>query len=122
MTMPIWIFYVALAVFLVAILIQIYFVMKDTKNQIDWSQFISSVGRDGKERADLTKLGQVVGIILVSWIVVTLSYRVKDVDILGFWSVLALALAYLGGVQAYQAYLKSKRQKEENVGSSERPT
>lgn len=96
---------VALAVLLT---VQLYLVMHDKANPIDWWQFISSKGVDGKEYADMTKLGQSVGIFCCVASVLIFASR-KDVDAVGFSLVLGVALLYLGGVQAYQRYMKGHR-------------
>jgi len=98
---------VALAVLLTA---QLYIVML-SKNPIEWWQFISSKGADGKEYADMTKLGQSVGVFLCVASVLIFAAR-KDVDAVGFSLVLGVALLYLGGVQAYQRYMKGQQKRD----------
>ena len=88
--------------------IQLYLVMHDESNPIDWWQFISSPGKDGKQYADMTKLGQSVGVFLCVASVLMFAAR-KDVDATGFSLVLGVALTYLGGVQMYQTHVRGKQ-------------
>lgn len=101
-------FYTVLLTGGIFFLYQLKRVLKDDSNPIDWWQFISSPGRDGIERADINKLGQVVGVILVFFVAIYLSSQVKDLSWEGFSTILLVILAYLGGVQGYQSYLKTK--------------
>ena len=96
-------------IFLLLVLIwKLHKIMVDDKNPIEWWQFIASVGKDGKPYADITKLGQATGILLVNAVTVLFASRVEKMDWLGFCGVLTLVLSYLAGVQFFQAYLKSK--------------
>ena len=83
-------------------------VMRDKDSPVDWWQFISSRGKDDKQYADLTKLGQATGIFLCVCVTFIFSLR-KDVDVVGFCAVLGLVLTYLGGVQVFQTYMKARK-------------
>lgn len=90
--------------------VKLYLVMDDDGNPIEWWQFISSKGADGKQYADMTRLGQTVGVFLCVLSVFIFAVR-KDVDAAGFSLVLGVALTYLGGVQAYQMHIKGSQKK-----------
>lgn len=109
MNIPVWAFYTVLALAVVLLAYQLHRTVEDEKNDIDWWQFISSRGRDGKQYADLTKLGQAVGIVLCFFSTVYLSSKVTcDAGWLGFAGVLSVVLLYLGGVQVYQSMMRSR--------------
>lgn len=108
--LPMWAFYALLLIVVFALVYKLHQTIKDEKSPIEWWHFIATKGKDGEHYADITKLGQVMGIILVIWLAVAMSTRVKELDWMGFCAILTLVLAYLGGVQAFQAYLKSKQQ------------
>lgn len=104
-----WVFYAALALAVALMLYLLHRTVEDEKNEIDWWQFISSRGKDGKPHADLTKLGQAVGIVLCAFSTVYLSSKVTcDAGWLGFAGVLSVVLLYLGGVQVYQSMMRSR--------------
>jgi hypothetical protein len=108
MSIPLWAFYTIFMLVIVLLVYQLHRVMEDDANPIQWWQFISSIGKDGKPYADLTKLGQAAGIITCMAVVIIFSARVKDLSWEGFAAVLTIVLLYLGGVQGYQAYMKSR--------------
>jgi len=110
MDIQMWLFYVVLLLGVIALIWKLNHEMK-ADTPIYWWHFITSKGKDGTFYADITKLGQVFGIILVVWVAITMSARVKDLDWVGFSAILGLVLSYLAGVQAFQAYLKSKGDK-----------
>jgi hypothetical protein len=112
MTIPIWAIYSIIFLLAILLAVKLYHVMNDEANPIEWWQFISTKGADGKPYADLTKLGQAVGIFTSAAVVFVFSAR-KDADTLGFCAVFTIALTYLGGVQAFQAYMKSKNQPQQ---------
>ena len=96
---------VALAVLL---LIQLYLIMHDKNNPIEWWHFISSKGADGNQYADMTKLGQATGIFVCVSVAFIFAAR-TDTTALGFSALLGVILLYLGGVQAYQTYMRSRQ-------------
>lgn len=103
-----WLFYIVLLLGVIALIWKLNHEMK-SEAPIEWWHFIASKGKNGEFYADITKLGQVLGIILVIWVAITLSARVKELDWVGFSAILGLVLSYLAGVQAFQAYMKAKR-------------
>lgn len=74
------------------------------ENGLDWWQFISTRGENGQNYADIDKLGKVVGIFVSSWYIIKLGADSKADA-----SVLAVYLAFVGGVAGYSAYLRSQR-------------
>lgn len=109
MIIPVWAFYTVLALALVLLVYKLHRTIEDDGNEIDWWQFISSRGRDGRQYADLTKLGQAAGIVLCFFSTIYLSSKVTcDAGWLGFAGVLSVALLYLGGVQVYQTMMRSR--------------
>ena len=86
----------------VLLLLLLHKVMSSNDNNLDWWQFISTRGQDGKNYADIDKLGKVAGIFISSWYVISTGSKPDA-------SVLAVYLAYVGGVAGYSAYLRSQR-------------
>lgn len=83
-------------------------VVANEKNTIVWADFISSRGHDGEQHGDLTKVGQLVGIVVSA--VCVLMYADSDkVEPVGLSALLGVALLYLGSVTAYSAYIRSKQ-------------
>lgn len=73
------------------------------ENPLRWWHFISTRAPDGKEYADLDKLGKVTGIIVGSYVVVT-----NKIDAY----FLLVYLSYVGAVAGWSAYLRSKNGSE----------
>lgn len=76
-------------------------------NDLEWVEFITSRGDDGKFHPDLDKTGKAAGIIIGSWAVVTISAGVKN-DFAGFAGLLFVYFAFVGAIAGYSAYLRSK--------------
>lgn len=108
MEIELWQLYAAALVFGVVIIGMLAWVMHSKDNTIEWWHFISSRGADGRQYADLTKLGQVAGILLCIAVTFIFAAR-KDTTAEGFSFLFGVVLVYLGGVQAYQTYVKSKK-------------
>jgi len=104
----IWQLYTAAAVVAVAVVTLISITLHSERNTLEWWHFISTRGRDGKQYADLTKLGQLTGILLCIASVFIFAAR-KSTTATEFSVLLGVVLLYLGGVQAYQTVIKSKR-------------
>lgn len=69
------------------------------KHSLDWTELIT---RDGV--LSLSKLGQAVGIIVSSWVIVIMAQHDKiSSDIFGLW------LAFLLGGSSWSGYLKAKQ-------------
>lgn len=73
-------------------------------NGLEWWQFISTRAENGKNYADIDKLGKVVGIFVSSWYIIKLGAEGKSDA-----AVLAVYLGFVGGVAGYSAYLRSQR-------------
>lgn len=109
MTIPVWAFYAVLGLAILLLIYQLHKTLEDDQNDLQWWQFISSRGRDGKQYADLTKLGQASGILICFFSIILLADKVTtDAGWLGFSAVLSVVLLYLGGVQAYQTFMKTR--------------
>lgn len=79
-----------------------------TDNPIHWWQFISSKDPiTGLYEANLTKLGQLFGIVGSTYVVLKASERAYT-DFTQFSILLAVWLAFVGGVASYSAYLRAK--------------
>lgn len=74
---------------------------------IEWRDFISAIGPDGKFHGDLNKLGQLTGIVIGSVSLVMVSANAKG-DMTGFALVLTSYFAFVGCVAGYAAYLRAK--------------
>lgn len=86
-------------------------VIHSDSNLIVWSDYISSLGADGKQHGDLNKVGQLVGVVIAAMCV--LMYADNDkVDPTGLAALLGVSLLYLGGVSGYAANLRAKREAE----------
>jgi hypothetical protein len=99
----------ALVLILIGLVLLLIRVMAG-RNNLQWSQFISSKGSDGKHYADLDKLGKVVGIVISSWAIVKITSS-ASLDLTGFSLVFGAYLAFVGGVAGYSAYLRYRRDK-----------
>lgn len=88
-----------LVVIFVLLGILLWKVMRSEENTIEWWQFISTRGPDGKHYADVDKLGKVVGIIVSSWVVTT--NKTNE-------AMLFIYLAYVGAVGGWSAYLRAR--------------
>ena len=77
-------------------------------NTLEWSDLISTLGRDNKQHADWDKIGKGAAVILCFWGFVVYIYSPK-MDAAGIALILAPVLAYLGGVAGYNAKLRSEQ-------------
>ena len=83
-------------------------IIRRTDNSLDWSDLVSSLGRDGKPHASIDKIGKCIGVLLAFYIPVLYAHSDKF-EPTGGALLLGASLLYLGGVAAYSANLKSKR-------------
>jgi hypothetical protein len=83
-------------------------VINSDANSLVWADFISTRGADGSQRGDLNKIGQLVGIVVAAMTVLMYADN-QTVDAIGLSALLGVALAYLGGVTAYAAFLRSRQ-------------
>ena len=91
------------------------------KNDLEWTQLVSTRGSDGKQYADWNRIGQGCGVILCVWLPAVYSYSPK-MDATGLAAVLAVVLAYLGGVSGYAATLRAKQGQVETTKTTEPAT
>jgi hypothetical protein len=112
---PMWVFYLVLLFVGMVVASVLFYAVKVEESPLQWSQFVSTLGKDGKDHGDLTKLGQLVGIIVSSFIVLALAARVNSLDWVGFAAIFTLYLTYVAGVQMFQAYMKSKNSQQPSV-------
>lgn len=87
---------------LLLLLLVLHFVING-ENPLKWWHFISTRAADGREYADIDKLGKVTGIVVGSYVVVT-----NKIDA----SFLFVYLSYVGGIAGWSAYLRSKNGSE----------
>lgn len=90
-------------------------------NGLEWRDYISSIGPDGKFHGDINKLGQVTGIAFGSVALVLVSPNAKD-DFTGFALVLTAYFAFVGCAAGYAAYLRSKNNLTQTTTTTEPAT
>lgn len=95
--------HMALLIIGVMMLFLLVRIMRDKDNDLEWYQFISTRNIEGKNVADIDKLGKVVGIIISSWVIVKLANMGK-LDA----TMLLVYLGFVGAVATYSAYLRSR--------------
>ena len=83
-------------------------VINDTGNLIEWADYISTRGTDGKQHGDINKVGQWAGILIAVMSVMMYADN-ETVDATGLAALLGVALLYLGGVAGYAANLRSRQ-------------
>lgn len=102
------------AFFLVSIFLLVR-VMNDSTNDLEWADLISSRGiADGKQHADIDKVGKVCGVVLAVWLPFFYAHSDK-MDSTGLSLVMITSFAYLAGVSGYSAWLRSKQSGDQNV-------
>lgn len=93
-------------------------VISSDTNTIIWADFISTRGEDKLQHGDLNKVGQLVGIVVAAMSVLMYADS-KNVEPTGLSVLLGVALAYLGAVTMYAAWLRSKRGSVETTQTTE---
>ena len=83
-------------------------IINDTGNLIEWADYISTRGTDGKQHGDINKVGQWAG-ILIAMMSVMMYADNETVDATGLAALLGVALLYLGGVAGYAAKLRANQ-------------
>ena len=86
----------------------LYRIVRDEGNIIEWADFISTRGNDGKQHGDINKVGQWAGIVIAVMSVLMYSDN-QAVDATGLAALLGVALLYLGGVAGYAANLRARQ-------------
>ena len=90
------------------ILILAWVMVMNGQNDLDWSQLISTKGADGKQYADWNRIGMGAGVVVSVWLPAVYAYS-PDMEATGLAAVLAVVLAYLGGVSGYAATLRARQ-------------
>lgn len=80
-------------------------VINDDRTPIEWWQFISSRGADGKEYADPNKFGVMIGIIASTWVVTIIAWEGKLTQDYGPWLFFGW-LVFLGGSEAFSKWFR----------------
>ncbi len=86
----------------------------DDSEGVEWRDYVSAIGVDGKYHGDINKLGQLTGIVIGSVSLIMVSANAKG-DMLGFAAVLTAYFAFVGCVAGYASYLRSKQNRTETV-------
>ena len=112
----IFILSVLLAVALIVLMIIAVFRAQD--NEVECWQLIASRNRDGRERADIDKIGKVVALIIVTLCVTYYTYQTPlGGDVL---ALIAIYLTYAGGVSMYSVHQRSRRGDESPRNDSDK--
>jgi UDP-N-acetylmuramyl pentapeptide phosphotransferase/UDP-N-acetylglucosamine-1-phosphate transferase len=83
-------------------------IVRHPTNDIEWADYISTKGTDGRQRGDINKIGQWGGIVIAVMSVLMYADNEK-VEPTGLSVLLGVALLYLGGVAGYAASLRAKQ-------------
>lgn len=89
--------------------------INSNENKLDWTDLVSTKGSDGKEHADIDKIGKCFGVIMAVWLPFMYAHSEK-MEASGLVMVMSAALAYLAGVSAYSAWLRSKQSSDSTTG------
>lgn len=120
-TIQAWLPYVPIAatvILFIVIVIAVARVFRNSDNDIEWADLISVMAQNGKQKGDWNQIGKGGGVILC--IVLPFIYVYSpNMDALGLAAVMGVALAYLGGVSAYAATLRSRQGTVETVRTVE---
>lgn len=98
----------ALTAIIVLMFLLAFVRIMNSANTLEWSDLISTLGRDGRPHADWDKIGKGLGVVLCVWLPAVYVYSPK-MEAVGLAAVLGVVLLYLGGVSAYAATLRSKQ-------------
>lgn len=116
-----WLPYVpiaATAILFIIIVITVARVFRSTDNDIEWADLISVMAQNGKQKGDWNQIGKGGGVILCIALPFIYVYS-PSMDAIGLAAVMGVALAYLGGVSAYAATLRSRQGTVETVRTVE---
>jgi|GEM_PF-5565538 len=109
---------VALTAIIVLILLFALVRIINGANTLEWTDLVSTIGRDGKQHADWNQIGKGLGAVLCTWLPAVYVYSPK-LEAMGLAAVMGVALAYLGGVSGYAAMLRSKQGTVETTHTTE---
>ena len=104
-------------IFLLALLLVFYKWMQGD-NGIQWRDFVAAEKPDGTYRGDINRVGQCCGVVVSVFAIVSTAPKAHT-DYAGFALVLTACLAFLGGVAAYAATLRSRQGRVETVTTTE---
>lgn len=116
-----WIHYVPIVVTVlvfIAIVIAVARLMRNEDTDIQWADLISVLAHNGVQRADWNQIGKGGGVILCIALPFIYVYS-PSMEAIGLAAVMGVALAYLGGVSAYAANLRSKQGSVETTKTTE---
>lgn len=95
--------------FLLALLWVFYRWMNSEDSEgVEWRDFVSAIGVDGKYHGDINRVGQSVGVAIAAFAVVATA-PMAYTNFTGFALVLTACLGFLGAVASYAATLRSKQ-------------
>lgn len=86
----------------------LYRIVWNEGTAVEWVDFISTKGADGRQHGDINKIGQWAGIV-ISVMSVLMYADNQKVEPVGLSALLGVALLYLGGVASYAANLRAKQ-------------
>lgn len=96
-------------IFFIGLLWAFYrWMQSDDSEGIEWRDFVSTKGVDGKYHGDIDKVGKSSGVVFGSVMIVQISPHASK-DFTGFALVLTAYFAFVGCVAGYSAYLRSKQ-------------
>jgi hypothetical protein len=85
-----------------------YRLVSSEENDLDWTQLISTKGKDGLLYFDWNRVGQGCGVV-VSMAMPFIYVHTDKMDGSGLAMVMTASLAYLGGVTSYVTTLRAKQ-------------
>jgi steroid 5-alpha reductase family enzyme len=88
------------SIVLLFILVIMLFVIAQYSDELDW---IDMIRKPGRKEISLTKVVQLFGAIVATWIMVKLSLTDKMT-----WDIFAVYLTYVGGVEGFSKYITAK--------------
>jgi len=95
-------FWLALVVVLLAVIVALWRSVKCNRYDVDWVDLVASREADGALRADVNKLGKVIGLVVSTWLVMRAGAAgTLDPTMFGVW------LAFVAGVDAYAQWQRS---------------
>ena len=88
------------SIVLLFILVIMLFVIAQYSKDLNW---IDMIRKPGRQEISLTKVVQLFGAIVATWIMVKLSLTDKMT-----WDIFAVYLTYVGGVEGFSKYITAK--------------
>jgi hypothetical protein len=108
-------------ILILLIMFAVAHVMNNDKNELEWSELISTKGQDGKLHPDWNKIGQGCGVFLCLWLPGVYAYSDK-IDPIGLATLMGAALLYLGSVSGYASTLRARRGTIETIDETPAPS